>query len=55
VYLLGMPSNDKPRLDRSQLEDKIEHNVLPVLYVTAVVLVCFMLLGLVVLVWKEAF
>ena len=52
--VLPMPTNEKPR-PQHHIEEKVEHNVLPVLYATAVVLVCFLLLGLVVLVWKEVF
>jgi hypothetical protein len=53
--VLLMPTNEKPRPEQQRIEDKIEHTVLPVLYASAVVLVCFLLLGLVVLVWKEVF
>jgi hypothetical protein len=49
-----MPTNEKPRQPDQPLEDKIEHSILPVLYATAVVFACLLLLGLVVLVWKEA-
>jgi hypothetical protein len=53
VYRHVMDTNERPR--RTRMEDKIDHKVLPVLYVVAVLLGVLILAALTVLAWGEVF